>query len=196
MKLITLTEINRYIPLELQSKYNLIKQNLAMFLAQTTYESVCYTQFNESFNYTPTGLLKTFPDYFDNDQAKQYGRVGYQKANQEAIANIAYANRIGNGDIESGEGYKYRGRGALHLTGKENYTGYSLEFNVDCIENPDLLLQLPYAIQSAIWFWNQKKINNANNNIEAVTKIINGGLNGLSDRAELYQQYLQLLGVK
>lgn len=194
MKLISKHEINTFLPPNLCKEYNLNKPRIAMLLAQITHESACLTRLNESFDYSPEGLLKTFPKYFDKDTAKQYGRTSKKAADQKMIANIAYANRMGNGDIESGDGYKYRGRGALQLTGKENYIAYSLDRNVDCIENPDLLLKLPEAINSALWFWNQKKLNQYCPDVEAVTRRINGGLNGLEERIALYDAYLGLIG--
>jgi putative chitinase len=196
MKIISKNEINKFIPLDLQQKYGLNKQRLAMFLAQITHESNCLQNLEENFNYSVSGLLKTFPKYFDEETAKLYGRTSKQKANQEMIANIAYANRMGNGDVESGDGYKYRGRGTLQITGKENYILLMMVLGIDCVEHPELLTKLPYSIQSALWYWDQKKCNQYCPDIETVTKKINGGLNGLEERAKLYQAYLLLLGAK
>jgi len=109
----------------------------------------------------------------------------------EQIANFVYANQNGNGGVTSGDGWKYRGRGFIQLTGKENYQHLSNDTKIDFIKNPDLLLEEPNAILAALWFWNKKSINKYadKDDLKGVTKIINGGYNGLHERGLLLTKY-------
>lgn len=193
MKLISKHEINTFCSPSICKEYDLNKPRLAMFLAQITHESSCLTRLSESFDYSPEALIETFGKRFDKDTAKQYGRTSKKAADQKMIASIAYADRMGNGDVDSEDGYKYRGRGALQLTGKDNYIAYSLDCDVDCIEDPDLLLKLPTAVDSALWFWKKNNINRFGIDIVEITREINGGLNGLQERQALYDAYLKLV---
>lgn len=153
---------------------------ISHFLAQSSHESNDFKTLSENLNYSEQGLLRTFPKYFTQDQAKHYARK------PEKIANRVYANRLGNGSEQSGDGWKYRGRGAIQVTGKNNYKNCSeYLFNDDILlTNPEMLQEPKYAILSACWYWD---INNLNkiadgNNIELLTRRINGGTNGLEDR--------------
>jgi len=144
---------------------------------------------SENLNYSSEGLLKTFPRYFTSLTAIQYRRQ------PEKIANRVYANRMGNGDENSGEGWKYRGRGFIQITGKENYFQIANDFDIDCLKNPDLLLEEANAMISAIWFWKKHKLNVLadQNNVIEITRKINGGLNGLADRKSKVEKWKILL---
>jgi putative chitinase len=172
-------------------KYNLNSKNReAMFLAQCYYESGGFKKTIESFNYSADGLLKNFSKRFTKQLAISLGRTPTKPANQEAIANIVYSYRMGNGNIQSGDGWKYRGRGYLQITGKYNYQKCGEYFNIDMINYPDILLTGNYPIESALWFWNVHKLAEYEDNVEAVTQIINGGLSGIAERKKLYNEFL------
>ena len=164
----------------------------AHFFAQTSHETGGFKAFSENLNYSADGLNKIFPKYFKNAgrDANAFAR------NPEKIANVVYASRMGNGDIESGDGWKYRGRGALQLTGKSNYEAFAkyLGHN-EVLENPDLVAT-KYAFESAMFFFERNKlwaicdkgINDAA--ILELTKRINGGTHGLEDRkTKTYKYY-------
>lgn len=178
--------------LELSKKYisllNKYKVNtplrLAHFFAQVKHESNL-KPISENLNYSVQGLLNTFKKYFTPDQANQYARK------PQAIANRVYANRMGNGNEQSGDGWKYRGRGFIQITGKDNYRLLSNDSGVDYISNPDLLLNEADSLISALWYWNRINGNTLadTDNILAITKAINGGTNGLEDRKANLQYY-------
>lgn len=165
------------------------KIRIASFLAQCGHESGGWRVFSENLNYSSEALLKVFGKYFKNLQAtKVYAR------NPTKIANLVYANRMGNGDYSSGDGWKYRGRGPIQLTGKYNYTAFSTDSGIDVVSSPDLLSDDPStALLSALWFWEKNKLNALSDtgDIMAVTKKINGGYNGLEDRTEYYKLCLR-----
>ncbi|MBP0904986.1 glycoside hydrolase family 19 protein [Mariniflexile gromovii] len=155
----------------------------AHFLSQVSHESGGLKYSEENLNYSVQGLRSVFGKYFKtNEIAEQYARK------PEKIANRVYANRMGNGDEQSGDGWKYRGRGLIQLTGKDNYRSFSNDHGIDCVNNPDLILDPEVALKSACWFWKKRNINAYADadDIHMVTKRINGGTNGLQDR----QQYL------
>lgn len=156
-------------------KYGFTLIDKENFLAQCAHESAGFKTFAENLNYSAQGLIKTFGKYFKGKDINFYAN------NPERIANLVYANRMGNGDEKSGDGYKYRGRGLFQVTGKNNYSRCSLFVNVDCVANPEYLESLEGAVKSAIWFWKSKGINGKMSN-EDITRKINGGLNGLQDR--------------
>ena len=173
---------------------------LVHFLAQICHESNYCLQLTENLNYTDVALLKLWPKYFNNDLASQYGRNNNHSANQEAIASIAYANRLGNGDVASKDGYKYRGRGLIQITGKANYQQLSQHLfgNNDLLTNPDLLSNdKEICIKSAGWFWQKNNLNALadQENIVAITKIINGGQNGLQHRKQILQEMEKIFAV-
>jgi putative chitinase len=164
----------------------------AHFFTQTAHETGGFKAFSENLNYSADGLNKIFPKYFKNAgrDANTFAR------NPEKIANVVYASRMGNGDIASGDGWKYRGRGALQLTGKSNYEAFAkyLGHN-EVLENPDLVAT-KYAFESAMFFFERNKlwaicdkgINDAA--ILELTKRINGGTHGLEDRkTKTYKYY-------
>jgi len=165
---------------------------LAHFLSQCAHESGDFRVTTENLNYSADGLKKTFSKYFPGTLNETYAR------NQPAIANRVYANRMGNGDEKSGDGYKFRGRSYLQITGRNNYAEFSSAIGENCLTNPDLL-SAKYALAAAAWYWDYRKINTAadtgpgTESIKAVTKLINGGYIGLLDRIEKFNKYFALL---
>ena len=176
----------------LQKKYKNILElygvntslRLSHFFSQISHESGL-KPISENLNYSEDGLLNTFGKYFNKTNVKLYARKPQQ------IANRVYANRMGNGNEASGDGWKYRGRGFIQITGKENYFRLSIDTDLDCLKNPDLLLIEANALISALWFWNLHKLNLLadKNNIKAITRKINGGYNGLEHRKELFKKW-------
>lgn len=178
----------------LNSYYVNTPLRLAHFFAQIEHESGL-KPISENLNYSSTSRLKTiFAKYFK-------GLTDYQLSfyvnKPQNLANIVYANRMGNGNYESNDGYNYRGRGFLQITGKDNYTVLSKDVRIDFLNNPDLLLQEPNAMISALWFWNKKGLNAFADadDITTITKKINGGLNGIEHRKELLEKYKTLFGI-
>ena len=184
----TIQDIYNIISQDKINKYGLTKDGLAMFLAQLHHESAGFTSLNENLNYSAKGLLTTFPKYFNEQKANECERK------PQAIANIVYSNRMGNGDTTSGEGYTYRGRGYIQLTGKNNYRLYGELLNIDLIDEPDLLLDKNIAIDCALLFFKQNHILN-DEDVKHVTKVINGGFNGLAERIELFGKYKNILSL-
>lgn len=181
--------------LELSKKYKTLLGNykintplrLAHFFAQLAHESNL-KPIEENLNYSEAGLLKTFPKYFNKEQAKQYARK------PQAIANRVYANRMGNGDEKSGDGWNYRGRGFIQLTGRNNYLLLSKDTRIDYISNPDLLLNEADSMIAALWYWSKNNLNTHadKDDILTITKRINGGTNGLTDRKNKLSKYKQI----
>lgn len=164
-------------------------KRVAMFLAQCAHESGNFGAVSENLNYKAETLSKVFPKYFrerdPNDYAKQ----------PEKIANLVYGNRMGNGDEDSGDGFRYRGRGLIQLTGKDNYTACSEDLEQDLHDNPDYLATPEGAARSAAWFWNKNHLNALADadDIVTCTKKINGGTIGLEDRKELWEKALETM---
>jgi putative chitinase len=163
---------------------------VAHFLSQCSHESNDFTVLEENLNYSAEGLVKTFSKYFPNIPST----TGYAR-NPEKIANKVYANRMGNGDEKSGDGYKFRGRGVIQLTGKltyKLYAGYSMQSIDDTV---NLLKNPKNALDSACWFWSSKNINKFADldDIVTVTKLINGGTIGLDDRKRRYEKCINIL---
>ncbi|EBM0613024.1 TPA: glycoside hydrolase family 19 protein [Salmonella enterica] len=163
----------------------------AMFLAQIGHESGGFTRIVENLNYSADGLKATFGKYFPGDTAQLYGRTADHPANQKAIANIVYAHRMGN--IEENDGWNYRGRGLIQITGHDNYRDCGAGLGADLILSPQLLEQDEYAARSAAWFFASKGSLKRSGDIKAVTKIINGGTNGLDDRKARYEKAKSVL---
>jgi putative chitinase len=162
---------------------------LAHFLAQCHHESNGFRVVEENLNYSAKGLLKTFQKYFNEKSAEEYAH------NKVRIASRVYANRMGNGNEESQDGWKYRGRGYIQLTGKDNYTAFNDRLSEDIVSNPDLVAT-KYPMLSAAWFWDMNKINEIIDNdgsVYDVTKKVNGGLNGIEDRMQLFEHYSDIL---
>jgi putative chitinase len=166
-------------------------ERIASFLAQCGHESGGFTVLQENLNYSAEGLNKIFKKYFPTlESAQPYARK------PEMIANKVYANRMGNGDEQSGEGYRYRGRGPIQLTGKDNYTACSdFLFQDDTLlKDPDMLLDPEYALHSACWFWWKNDLNQFADSADLVTmtKRINGGTIGLEDRIAHYNHAMEI----
>ena len=163
-------------------------RRLAHFLAQCHHESAGFNVVEENLNYSAEGLRRTFKKYFTQEQANEYAH------NKVKIASRVYANRMGNGDEESQEGWLYRGRGYIQLTGKDNYAALNDQLPGDILKNPDLVATR-YPMLSAAWFWDHNNINDLcdNETIEDVTRKVNGGLNGIVDRSRLFYDYLDIL---
>lgn len=170
--------------------YKMSSSRAAHFFAQTAHESGGFKTFSENLNYSAKGLRQIFGKYFKTDlEAQMYARQ------PERIANRVYANRMGNGDAASGDGWKYRGRGALQLTGKDNYKAFAdYVKRPDVMTNPDLVSG-ELCFESALWFFDKNKlwsicdkgVNDAA--ILALTKRINGGTHGLDDRRAKTKKY-------
>lgn len=175
----------------LDSKFEINnKLRWAHFLAQCAHESMDFTVFIENLNYSAERLVLVFPKYFPNFSiAKEYDRK------PEKIANIIYANRMGNGNTASGDGWKYRGRGLIQLTGKYNYHRLNLSIDNDVINNPDYVASNEGAILSAAWFWHTNNLNSLadKDDCELITRKINGGLMGLQDRIAKLQKYKSII---
>jgi putative chitinase len=164
---------------------------LSHFLAQCGHESGGFKIVNENLNYGAKGLLTIFKKYFPTEEkAKLYERK------PEKIANLVYGGRMGNGAEPTGEGYKYRGRGYIQLTGKANYTEFDKVVTENIIENPDLIAT-KYPLLSAAWFFHKnclgKCVDASDASVLAVTKCVNGGTIGLPDRQKHFKEYYNLL---
>lgn len=171
--------------------YKFSPERAAHFFAQTAHETGNFKAFSENLNYSADGLNKIFPKYFKNAgrDANAYAR------NPEKIANVVYASRMGNGDEASGDGWKFRGRGALQLTGKSNYQAFADYLKKpEIMENPDLVAT-EYSFESAMFFFERNKLWDIcdkgvnDDTILAITKRINGGTHGLDDRKEKTKKY-------
>lgn len=160
---------------------------LAAFIAQVGHESGRLKFVSENLNYSAAGLLATFPKYFDEAKANSCARQ------PEKIANVVYANRMGNND--SGDGWKYRGRGLIQITGKSAYDAFSQGCGIDAVNAPDILTAVDNAALSAAWFWNSRSLNSYADRSEfsTITQRINGGTNGAVDRNAIYQKALVVL---
>ena len=159
----------------------------AHVLAQIFHESGYLKYTKENLNYSADGLLKTFPKYFTAEQAKTYARK------PQMIACRVYANRMGNGNEASGDGWRYRGRGLIQLTGHNNYEDYDKSGWCvgNPVENPDLLSEYPECLKSAFWFWTDKGLNEYadKDDIDTITRKINGGMNGCANRKFLLRRF-------
>jgi putative chitinase len=168
----------------------------AHFLAQAAHESGGFKFKSENLNYSKESLLKVFPKYFTAASAEGYHRQ------PEKIASRVYANRMGNGDEASKDGWKYKGRGYIQLTGKDNYKAFSEWAKEPTIlSNPDQVADDKYAGLSAIWFWNKNglsKIADTDNlrddkTLIKITSRVNGGTHGIADRLERFNDYKKIL---
>jgi len=164
---------------------------LAHFLAQAGHESGGFKVVNENLNYGAKGLLSIFKKYFPTEaKAKEYERK------PEKIANLVYGGRMGNGPEASGEGWKFRGRGYIQLTGKDNYKAFDAVVPEDILANPDLVAT-KYPLLSAAWFFHKnclkKCVDASDATVTAVTKCVNGGTIGLPDRLKHFKEYYNLL---
>jgi putative chitinase len=160
------------------------------FLAQAMHESGNFKVTKENLNYSAKGLTGTFRKYFITEASA----IPYQR-NQQKIANYVYSNRMGNGDEASGDGWKYKGRGFLQCTGKNNYSRLSKDTGVDFLTHPELLETLEYAALSAGHYWSVNHLNALadKNDIKAVTKAINGGFIGLEERSKNFNKLMSII---
>jgi putative chitinase len=180
-------------PLNTVAEYydmNINPARLAGFLAQTAHESGGYNFIKENLNYSAKGLRGTFGKYFPNDEiANQYAKK------PERIANRVYANRMSNGPEESGDGYRFCGRGLIQLTGRANYTKFAQDLSMS-LEDTIAYLETPNgAVASAGWFWDNNKLNQYcdSGDFVTLTKRINGGTIGLEDRKHHYELAMHYL---
>ncbi len=167
-------------------------QRVAAFLAQCAHESGGFKFLKENLNYKAASLRKVFPKYFPDDA------IAAAYANKpEMIANRVYGNRMGNGPEESGDGFRYCGRGLIQLTGKNNYTFFAGSIDIPVEECAEYLQTFEGAVQSACWFWETNNLNQwaDKGDILTMTKRINGGTIGLEDRTRHYEHALHIFGV-
>lgn len=173
--------------------YQLSKEQVAHFFGQISHETGEFSAFTENLNYSTDGLLKIFKKYFPS----RIFAMSFQRQ-PEKIANRVYANRMGNGSEQSGDGWKYRGRGALQLTGKSNYIAFSVYIkNPDIISNPNLVA-LDYAFESALFFFERNSLwplakTMTDSSITTISKRINGATNGLAHRIAITNKYYKML---
>ena len=171
-----------------KNKFSNIDQ--AMFIAQCAHESSEFNTLSENLNYSAERLLVIFPKYFKPETVQKFNR------NPQAIANTVYANRMGNGDYASGDGFKYAGRGLIMTTGKDAYRQCSIDVYSDekvLLNNPETLRTVEGASKSAMWFWMKNNIKSCGSDVNKATKIINGGDNGLSFRVAYFNKAMQIL---
>lgn len=162
----------------------------AHFIAQCAHESGLFERTEENLNYSAEALVRVFPRHFKSlEEAQPYHRQ------PQAIANKVYANRMGNGPPESGDGWRYRGRGLIQLTGRDNYAAYQDASQANVLVQPAIVAEAPHAALSAGWFWERNGLNGLAdaNDVVAVTRRINGGTNGLEHRRKLTVRALAVL---
>ncbi|EFR2684446.1 glycoside hydrolase family 19 protein [Salmonella enterica] len=167
------------------------KTDKAMFIAQTGHESGGFKHVVESLNYTPIALQQTFRTRISPQQAELLGRTNMHSAKQEAIANIVYGGRLGNNN--HGDGWKYRGRGLIQITGLDNYRLCGKALNIDLVTSPQLLEESIYASRSAAWFYTMRGCSRYGDDLVRITRLINGGENGISDRRIRFDKALKVL---
>ena len=172
------------------------KKRVVHFLSQVMHESSALNRLEENLRYSADGLLRTFPKYFNTYNVSEYA---YKP---EKIANRVYANRLGNGNEQSFDGWQYRGRGCIQITGKANYKAYANSgfCNGDLVGHPEWLTKYPGALKSAMWFWykngcneiadkdNWQRVIDGEQVVTTITKRINGGLNGIAERKFFYRR--------
>lgn len=162
----------------------------AAFVAQCAHESDLFTEEVENLNYSAKGLMNTWPKRFPNlELANQYARQ------PQKIANFVYSSRMGNGDEASNDGWNFRGRGFIQITGKESYIACGKKLGIDLVKDPSYLETVEGACRSAGWFWQWKKLNKPadEKDILKMTKLINGGTIGLQSRTDYYNRALKVL---
>jgi len=163
----------------------------AYFIGQCAHESNNFQVLQENLNYSAARLMAVWPSRFPNiNVANQYAN------NPEKLADYVYAGRLGNGNEESGDGWRYHGRGLIQLTGKDNYANCGSGLGVDLLSSPSMLIDPQYAALSAGWFWNKKGLNALADagDLDTMTKRINGGLIGIDDRKAKIAKAISVLG--
>lgn len=165
------------------------------FLAQAAHESAGFTRLTENLNYSATGLAATWPGRFRGADGQPSALARALHRRPEAIANVVYANRMGNGPEASGDGWRYRGRGLLQITGRAQYQRCGAALGLPLVEQPDLLALPEPAVLSAAWFWQVNGLNELADagDFEAIARRINGGLNGLAERRALWAKFREVL---
>lgn len=178
---------------EILPKYKIdTPERIAAFFAQTAYESADFTLLIENMNYSAEGLERVFSRYFSksNINADHFARQ------PEKIANYVYGGRMGNGGPQTGDGWRYRGRGIIQLTGKENYRMFAEGVGMQLSEVTAYLETKKGALESACWFWSSKGLNNYADRgaIETISKRVNGGTNGMAERKKRFRKFLSVVG--
>ncbi len=176
---------------EICPKYDIdTSERVAMFIAQCAHESSSFNVFEENLNYSRSALLKVFGSrHFTPEQADQYARK------PEMIANRVYRDRMDNGPESSGDGWRFRGAGAIQLTGKYNHSSFAKYVGMRLNESVEYVKRLPGAIEAACWFWKENGLNKFSDrkDVRGATKRINGGYNGLDDRVSYYRKAESIL---
>jgi putative chitinase len=160
---------------------------IAGFLSNTAHESGGFNFVKENLNYSAASLMRVWPSRFPSVEIAQRYAM-----NPEKIANRAYADRMGNRDEASGDGWKYMGRGLIQLTGKNNYVAYSMACDNEALQKPEIVEQPKYAAESAGWFWDVNRLNSLADaqDVGGMCRRINGGYNGLDDRQMKYSKVM------
>ena len=179
--------LNEFFP---EHKIN-TRVRISAFLAQTSHECAGYTRFTENLNYSADALERVFPKYFSRAGVSS---AGYHRQ-PERIANRVYANRMRNGDEGSGDGWKYRGRGIIQITGRANYESFTRDTGFDIVGDPDRVIKdVRMMVCVCCWYWSKYNLNKYSDqaDIRHQTRVINGGYNGLQHRLDLYGESLKL----
>lgn len=165
-------------------------KRIAMFLAQVGHESGSLSRIEENLNYSAQRLREVWPRRFPTIES-----ATYYEHSPERLANLVYASRMGNGGYESGDGWRYHGRGPIQLTGAQNYRRCAIALSMPLIERPELLLEPRVGAKAAAWFWEDAGCQKVadEENVEATTKRINGGVLGLDDRRARYERALKVI---
>ena len=166
-------------------------EHVAQWIAQIGHESGGMSRLVESLNYSVDGLMKTWPSRFTLGLANLHARMGSEPADQQAIAEIAYGGRMGN--VHPGDGYRFRGRGLIQVTGRANYRECGMAIGHDLEQEPSLLEMRGTAAASTAWYWRKHRLTGLNGDVLRVTRLINGGTHGLADRKARYDKALAVL---
>jgi putative chitinase len=167
-------------------------EHVAMWIAQVGHESNGLDRMVESLNYSPEGLLATWPSRYGPSLARSHGRVGDKPADQKAIAINVYGTRLGNWP-NTEDGWTFRGRGPIQVTGRANYRECGIEIGSDLERHPELLELRSTGAASTAWYWRKHKLTGYNADVQSVTRKINGGLNGLADRERRFAKAMSVL---
>lgn len=166
-------------------------EHVSMWIAQVGHESANLTRLVESLNYSADGLVKTWPTRFTAESAARVGRTASKAADQEAIAEIVYGGRLGN--VHAGDGWRFRGRGPIQVTGRANYRECGQAIGADLEQEPSLLELRSTGAASTAWYWRKHRLTGLNGDVLRVTRLINGGTHGLADRQSRYDKAMSVL---